>query len=265
MSARWLSANPDKAWAERVLLLYTPAWMVAVGVIMVTGWIHALGDVGFMLFSLAVAAPAVLAPALLHRRNGTPRPWWRSYWLKLNVWSAILVFGGTYFGTAYFFDLMGMRYGFDVTWTLQSPVVGRHGGTVPLFMYPLTQAYFVSYFVLMTVAYRRLRTRVRPPGRALLVLGLAYAIAFAETLAMANPLIEGAFAYADRGRMLLLGSWGYAVYFIIGLPMAFAIDEPTQEDPAPDWPLRRVAFHAVGAYMLILCGLEVWAQLIGPL
>lgn len=259
----WLSTNPDKAWAERVFLLYTPLWMTAVGLVMVTGWIRSFGDAGFMAFSLAVAAPAIALPAFLDRRRD--RPWWRRYWFKLNVWSAILVFGGTYFGTAYFFDLMGMRYAFDVAWTFESPVVGRQGGTVPLFMYPLTQAYFVSYFVLLTLAYRRFRTRVGPLGRAMLVLGLAYVVAFAETLAMANPLMEGMFSYADRTRMLLLGSWGYAVYFIVGLPMAFAIDEPTATDPEPDWPLRRVALHAVAAYMLILCGLEIWAQLIGPL
>lgn len=258
----WLSANPDKAWGERMLLLYSPLWMVAVGLVMLTGWIHSFDDIGFMVFSLAVAAPAVALPAALDRSE---RPWWRTYWFKLNVWAAILVVGGTYFGTAYFFDLMGMRYEFDVTWTFESPVVGRAGGTVPLFMYPLTQAYFVSYFVLLTVAYRRLRARFGPFGRGLLILALAYAVAFAETLAMANPLIEDAFSYADRTRMLLLGSWGYAVYFIIGLPMAFAIDEPTNEDPAPNWPVRKVAFHAVGAYMLILCGLELWAQLVGPL
>ena len=258
----WLSANPDKAWGERMLLLYTPLWMVAVGLVMLTGWIHSFDDVGFMAFSIAVAAPAVGLPAALDRSD---RPWWRTYWFKLNVWAAILVFGGTYFGTAYFFDLMGMRYEFDVEWTFESPVVGRAGGTVPLFMYPLTQAYFVSYFVLLTVAYRRFRTRFGPIGRAGVVLLLAYAVAFAETLAMANPLIADAFSYADRSRMLLLGSWGYAVYFIVGLPMAFAIDEPTADDAAPDWPLKRVALHAVAAYMLILCGLELWAQLVGPL
>lgn len=263
MSAPWLSANPDKAWAERLFLLYTPVWMTAVGLVMVTGWIHTFGDVGFMVFSVAVAAPTLALPAFLDRN--TQRPWWRSYWFKLNAWSAILVFGGTYFGTAYFFDLMGMRYEFDVSWTFESPVVGRHGGRVPVFMYPLTQAYFVSYFVLLTVAYRRLRPSLGPIGRALLVLGLAYAMAVAETLAMANPLIADAFSYADRTRMLLLGSWGYAVYFIIGLPMLFALDEPTADDPAPQWTLRRTAFHAIGTYMLILCGLEVWAQLIGPL
>src|SRR5206468_12446408 len=27
--ARWLSANPDKAWGERFFLLYSPIWMVA--------------------------------------------------------------------------------------------------------------------------------------------------------------------------------------------------------------------------------------------
>jgi cycloeucalenol cycloisomerase len=259
----WLSPNADKAWAERLLLLYTPVWMAAVGLVMLTGWIHRLNDLGFMLFSVAVSAPTVVLPALVHRKRSPTRPWWRSYWFKLNAWVAVLVFGGTYFGTAYFFDLMGMRYAFDVQWMFESPVVGRAGGRVPLFMYPLTQAYFVSYFVLLTVAYRRASARQPPWGRAVVVLVLAYAMAFAETLAMANPLIEGAFSYADRTRMLLLGSWGYAVYFVIGLPMCAAIDEPAGGED--NWTLRRVLVNALATYMLILCGLEVWAQLIGPL
>jgi cycloeucalenol cycloisomerase len=179
------------------------------------------------------------------------------------VWVAILVAFGTYFGTHYFFDLMGMIYGFPVTWTLESPVLGRNAGDVPLFMYPLTQAYFVG----MSVAYRWLRTRydLRGLGRAIVVLALAYAVAFAETFAMANDLIAEYFAYADRARMLALGSFGYAVYFVVGLPIAFRIDEPTDDDPAPCWSALRVARDVLVATMLILCGLELWAQLVGPL
>jgi cycloeucalenol cycloisomerase len=264
---RWWSANPDKAWVERFVLLYTPAWILAVAAVMLGGWVHDFGDRGFLGFSMAVAAPAVVGPALLHRRFGDGRPWWRAYWVKLNVWSAILVAGGTYFGTHYFFDLMGMQYGFDVTWTFESPVVGRSAGTVPAFMYPLTHAYFMSYFVGMVVVYRWARTRfgLGPLARGAVVLALAYAIAFAETFTMANPLMADAFAYADRERMLMFGSLGYAVYFVVGLPMLYRIDEPAPGDPRPDWPLRRVALHALAAYMLVLCGLELWAQLVGPL
>jgi cycloeucalenol cycloisomerase len=263
----WLSSNPDKAWAELVFVAYTPLWMIAVALVMLTGWVKAWGDVGFMVFSCLVAAPAVVAPALLHSNFSDGRRWYQTYWFKLNVWAAILVFGGTYFGTHYFFDLMGMSYGFPVTWTFESPVVGRASGKVPLFMYPLTQAYFVSYFVGLTVLYRYLRTRLQLGwlGRIVAVVVLSYLIAFAETLAMANPLIDDYFRYADRTRMLLFGSFGYAIYFVIGLPMAFRIDEPTREEPQPCWSAAKVAFHAVAAYMLILCGLELWAQLIGPL
>ena len=263
----WLSRNPDKAWAELVFVAYSPVWMIAVALVILTGWIHTWRDVGYMVFSCAVAAPAVVAPALLHRRFSDGRPWYQAYWFKLNVWAAILVFGGTYFGTHYFFDLMGMSYGFPVTWTLESPVLGRSGGTVPMFMYPLTQAYFVSYFVGLTLVYRYLTTRfaLRGLGRVIAVLVLSYALAFAETLAMANPLLDDYFRYADRERMLAFGSFGYAIYFVIGLPMASRIDEPTAAQPQPSWSAGRVAFHAVAAYMLILGGLELWAQLVGPL
>jgi cycloeucalenol cycloisomerase len=263
----WLSANRDKAWAELAFLVYSPLWMVAVAAVMLTGWMKTWNDVGYLAFSIAAGAPAFVIPALMHRRFSPDRPWWDSYWLKLNVWVAILVFGGTYFGTHYFFDLMGMRYRFPVHWTFESPVLGRSGQTVPVFMYPLTQAYFVTYFTVMTIAYRRLRTRfaLGPLGRVAVVLVLAYVTAFMETLAMANPLIDDYFEYADRTRMLLWGSWGYAIYFIIGLPLCFGIDEPDRDGSLHRWSVGRVAFVALAAYMGILCGLEAWAQLVGPL
>ena len=33
----WLSRNPSKAWGERFFLLYTPVWMLGMGILMQTG------------------------------------------------------------------------------------------------------------------------------------------------------------------------------------------------------------------------------------
>jgi cycloeucalenol cycloisomerase len=260
-ATRWLSSNPEKAWAERWLLGYSAAWMLAVAVVIATGWIHTWGDRGYLLFSLVLGLAAIVGPWLWPGRPDRHRPPWECWWLKLNAWVAVLVAFGTYFGTHYFFDLMGMRYGFPVTWTLQAAGMGHSSQTVPVFMYPLTQAYFVTYFVAAPIVLRRLegalgRGRV---VRVLAVLALAYGIAWMETFAMANEGLAAYFEYADRDKMLAFGSLGYATYFVVGLPLVRRIDEGER------WPLSRVLLEALAASMLILFLLDAWATVIGPL
>ncbi|MEM9453570.1 MAG: hypothetical protein AAGF11_05295 [Myxococcota bacterium] len=271
----WWSSNPDKAWGERWFLGYSLAWMLAVAVVIATGWIHTWNDRGYLLFSLVVGGAAVVGPWAWPGRPGRNRPVWQAWWFKLNAWVLVLVTFGTYFGTHYFFDLMGMRYAFPVSWTWQAKVVGHTSQTVPVFMYPLTQAYFVTYYALAPIALRRLGRSLRlgPWGRLGVALALGYAIAWAETFAMASDALADYFAYADKGRMLRWGSLGYASYFVVGLPLVAQIDEPPDEPPGEQahepnrerWPLRAVLVQALAACMLILCLLEVWAQLVGPL
>lgn len=272
----WLSADPGKAWAERFFLLYTPVWIVAVAVVMTSGALLSWGDAGFMAFSVAVAAPLVVVPALRHRRvpalAGTP--WHRSYWFKFNLWIFLFVWIGTYFLTHYFFDILGMRYAFPTRWTLDAALVGTGRGEVPAFMYPLTQAYFVSYHVAMIVALRRLHRAFgladlspgtarwpRQLALALAALVLAYAVAFAETLFMASPWISDLFWYADKPRMLRWGSLFYACYFLVSLPLLYRMDEP----PGPVFSPGRAALEALAAGMLVFMILDALALALGPL
>ncbi len=254
------SSNPDKAWAERFLLVTSPLWIVAVAVVVVSGVLRGWNDAHYLVFSCACAAPAALGPALVRDRSGLPLA--QRYWFKLNVWVAIVVAFGTYFGTAYFFDLMGMRYAFPSDWTLQSNIVGQSGQRVPVFMYPLTHAYFMTYFTVLVVADRTLRARLRPGplGRALIIAVLSYALAFAETFFMATELMRDLFAYEQQQRMLAVGSIGYAAYFVIGLPMVRRIDEGAER-----WSLGRVVLEALATCMAIMVLLELWAQVVGPL
>jgi cycloeucalenol cycloisomerase len=256
VNGRWFSEDPEVAHTERAVLAASPIWMVAMGVVMLGGLVHGWGDVEYLVFSIACGLSVGAAPWLIGPR--ATRPGARGYAVRLNLWVFVLVAFGTYVGTAYFFDLMGMKYAFPVTWMLQSDVVGRSGQTVPVFMYPLTQAYFLTYFVVLQVVYRRIVTGLSPGplGRALVVAVLAYTIAFLETLSMANDAIARYFEYADRQRMLLLGSWGYAAYFVIGLPMVRRL---------PGTTLGGALLQALGTSMGILVLLELWAQLIGPL
>ena len=253
--------DAERAWAERFVLATSPIWIVAVATVVITRVLPGWGDVQYMLFSCAVAAPAVVGPLVAGRRVRVGDPPRAAYWVKVNVWVAIVVTFGTYIGTAYFFDLMGMRYAFATQWALQSPVVGKTGADVPLFMYPLTQAYFVTYFAALSVAWRTLRTKLqlRTLGTVVALVVLAYALAFMETFAMATDLMSDLFRYEQHDKMLLLGSFGYASYFLVGLPMFARID---RDEP---WTLGRTALDACATCMMILALLELWAQVVGPL
>jgi cycloeucalenol cycloisomerase len=255
----WLSERPDKAWGERWFLVTTPIWIAAVAVVLLTGWLRAWTDAGYLAFSCFAAAPAAIGPLATARgrdfAGGVP------YWVKLNLYAGILVFFGTYVGTHYFFDLMGMRYAFPSRWTFEALHVGESGERVPSFMYPLTQAYFVTYFTVLVVAYRKVTTafRLGALARAAVVLVLAYSIAFAETFFMATDLLSDLFWYEKKDKMLALGSFGYAAYFVVGLPLARGIDEPERT------PVAEVVVRALAAAMAIFFLLELWARAIGRL
>lgn len=254
-----LADAPDRAWTERIVLAQSGLWMAAVALVILTGTIRGWDDADYLVFSIAVGAPPLVIPLLSRARPDRGRPIASCYWFKLNVWVAIVVAFGTYFGTHYFFDLMGMRYAFPARWTFDAAELGHSGQHVPVFMYPLTHAYFMTYYVVLMVAERVIVGRLQPGpiGRALVVFALAYAIAFAETFFMASDLLSDLFAYEQRGRMLAVGSLGYAVYFVIGLPMVRRIDA--------SWTLGRVVLEALATCMAILVLLEVWAKVIGPL
>src|SRR5690606_14142472 len=140
---------------------------------------------------------------------------------RLNLWIAIFVFFGSYVGTHYFFDVVGMRYGFPTRWNLAAGLVGDCDGEVPLFLYPLTQAYFMTYHVVMTVLLRWLSSRVElgRVARASIIAGLAYVVAVGETLFMGTPALADVFEYADRGRMPAWGSMFSATYFVARMPV----------------------------------------------
>lgn len=231
-------------------------------VVVLSGWLRSWGDLGFLAFSCFAAFPMTLGPVLVARRA---RRGFHAYLLKLNLYVGVLVFFGTYFGTHYFFDLMGMRYAFPTQLVFDAELLGRSGSHVPVFMYPLTQAYFMTYFTVLVVAERGIRRRLpiartSPLAAALLVGALSYGVAFAETFFMATDLMKDLFAYEKKGRMLLVGSFGYAVYFVVGLPMVRDLDEPDRR-----WTLRHTGLRALAACMLILLLLEVWAKAVGRL
>lgn len=265
MSGRWFSANPDKAWAEKFFLLYTPYWIAGMAVLMLGGAGGRWGDLALNAAMLALWAPALLVPAWLGARRAGARPWRRSYWLKFNLWIGIYSIVGSYFGSEYFFDVLGMYYRYEqLDWNLDSVLLGEGAQRVPLIMYWSAHFYFLTYHTGAVILMRRVRTSPlgRLPGAwPLTVLVAAYGFAYAETFAMAGGAIAEQFGYRDLGRMLRWGSLYYALYFVVSFPMVYRLDEA----PGEDWPLRRVAIEALAAGMLLLFLLDTATRFVGTM
>jgi len=258
------SSNPDKAWVEKFFLLYTPVWMASMGVMVLTGADKSLGNGLLLAHAFATALPILLIPMLIARRY-TDVVWWDSYWFKANVYLFIFGFFGNYFGSEYFFDVLGMVYIYpNATTNLDSAIVGHGDQKVPLIMYCYTHAYFMTYHATANIALRKLR-QLKLPAMWLLfplfVFLIGYAWAWMETKAMANPLMAGSFYYEKMDLMLLYGSAIYAIYFIVSFPLYYFIDETRDRR----WTLRGTCAAALSASMLTLYLLDFAAHAVGSL
>ncbi|MEM7136499.1 MAG: hypothetical protein AAF500_07970 [Myxococcota bacterium] len=262
---RWFSENESKAWGEKFFLAYSPMWMIAIGLVMAFGLTHIVGDWGFLAIGLFVAAPLVVVPLLIRDEAALGRRWYETYWFKANLYIAIFNFAANYFGTEYFFDVLGMVYRYPaIDWNLDSWLVGSGEQRVPVVMYLLTQAYFMTYHTTAVVVLRRLRTSRLSLFRAawpLLILAVAYTWAWIETRAMANPLIEAQFYYENPERMRSHGSLFYALYFVASFPIFYPLDE----DRRANWSLTKVAGAACAAGLIMLFLLDFAGALFGPL
>ena len=160
----------------------------------------------------------------------------------------------TWFGSALFFNQLGMEYHFHTTWLL---------ARTPVFLYLVTIAYFTTYYCVLLVADRQIQRRLAHAPRALrltLRFALCYAIAFGETWFMASGLIDDFFSYRDRHFTLLVGSIGYGWLFFATLPVFTKIERSAGQDRPS---LSAVARDALAANMLSLVGYEIFAHVVG--
>ena len=262
---QWFSPNPDKAATERFFLLYSPVWMALMGLMMLTGWDKTGSDTILLLHSLLVAVPLLVIPAFSHYRKLRTLSWSsvsNSYWFKANLYIGLFSFFGNYFGTFYFFDMLGMVYNYpNAETSLESALLFRGDNPVPLIMYFYTHAYFMTYHVTATLVLRRLGANrkfwIFLPATFI----IGYFWAWMETKAMANPLMATSFYYENMAAMLAYGSAIYATYFIASFPIFFGIDEKTDRQ----WTVPVVAAGALSASMLTFYLLDFSMMLIGRL
>jgi cycloeucalenol cycloisomerase len=135
---------------------------------------------------------------------------------------------------------------------------------VPLIMYFYTHVYFMTYHATANIALRRLKnTGLRPMWLLfpVFVFAIGYAWAWAETKAMANPLMAASFYYEKMGLMLKYGSAIYAAYFIASFPIWYFLDETREKS----WSLLQATAGALSASMLTFYLLDFAARWVGAL
>jgi cycloeucalenol cycloisomerase len=264
-ASTFFSSNSDKAWVEKFFLLYTPIWMSSMAYMMFSGAVSRWSDTSMLLHGIITGTPVFIIPLVIAPKF-TQRPWHDSYWFKANLYLFIFGFFGNYFGTEYFFDMLGMTYRFPlVTTTLDSALVGRGEQTVPVIMYFYTHVYFMTYHVTANIALRQVM-RLRLPAGRWVVFGTAvsvigYVWAWLETKAMANPLMETQFYYEKMDVMLRFGSAIYATYFVASFPIWYFIDEEVERR----WTVLQTASAAMSASMITFYLLDLSAQCVGSL
>lgn len=120
---RFFSENPDKAWAEKVFLGYSPIWPILFFSWCKSGLYLQVGDETNLFVTLLIASPNVVIPLLFGPKGTSSIS--EQYWFKFLVWMWIYSFVASYFFSEYFFDVLKMVYAFDhLKWNLDSVLVG---------------------------------------------------------------------------------------------------------------------------------------------
>ena len=270
---KWLSQNDDKAWGEKLYLWFIPVFFLLTGITAKTG-LNTTGNVWNLALGFMVWLPyCVIVPLVLRRKQ--PLPFWKQWWFKFQIYIAVVVFIMSYFGTEYFFDVLGMRYHYSgVTWYLDSALLGPVQSSalaqhkrVPLGMYPLTMAFFTLYHAAAIVMIRRLVNLGRAYGPAVrrlaFVLGLvatAFFFAWAETMLFMSAPDHTSAWYEDTHTQLTIGSLFYALEFLFFFSNIYQLDEQAARPP---WRWPRIMIEAAAMCMGALIVQDVWTLIFG--
>jgi cycloeucalenol cycloisomerase len=274
---KWFSANDDKAWAEKFYLCFIPVWLGFNWLYVTMGWFDC-GNFWNIAQSVLMWMPyCVFLPLILRRKVALP--FYRQYWFKYQLYITVITLILNFYGSQYFYEVLGLRYRFDhVTNYLDPLLVGPSKATrlanheaTPLGEYIETLAFFTCYHVSGIVVIRRIYNAFGSMSVgakrivfALAVLASALFWAFTETALFVNPSASALAPvnnwYENIPLMLKIGTWFYALDFLCTFPNLYRLDE--SPDKAP-WSLSRIAIEASSMCMCILLLYEVWVAVFG--
>lgn len=198
--------------------------------------------------------PGILIPIFYPSPADKTRKWHEKFWVKAAVWIAIFAFYGNWFWTHYFYQLLGAKYLFESYWI----------NGVPLVCYLVTWYYFSFYFSVVNVILRRVKSWIRGTKfegvKWCLCIGLlAYATAVFEAVSIYHfPL----YTYDDTKVFMTVGSAFYAIYFVVGFPMFFRLDE---EKDGKRWSLSETILDAFAAVAIVTLLLDLWRVIVGDI
>lgn len=216
----------------------------------------------YLLLSIVFCAPGILIPLFFPCKADRYRPFCNRFWVKAAVWIAIFSFYGNYFWTHYFYQLLGARYLFDA----------YRFNDVPVVCFICTFFYFTFYFSFVNVILRLVARNITVlpyyMGRIVwwaTIAALAYGTAIFEAVSIQHfPL----YTYTEKNSFLFIGSVVYGLYFVVGFPMFFSIDEnpysrSTNEPRRPLATLWEVAVNAFAATAIVTLLLDLWRLYLG--
>jgi hypothetical protein len=216
---RWLSPHPGKRATERFWLLYTPAWGVIAGGVMLSGAADHWTDLELIPFATLLAAGALLGPILFRPPSERGVPLHQTVGVKLGASVAVFAVLLNYSQTPFFYDVLHMHYGFLTRINVRNNPVALHILTIP---------YFATYCALCLVAYRLVRHLLSGAPQLIRLGGTLVApfgVAFLETALNTNPFTRHLFCYDDMKLMLWFGTFAYGTAFCFVLPVWLYVDE----------------------------------------
>lgn len=262
-ASSWFAADPSKAYYEKCSLIWAPLSMLAVLAGLIgTGYYERCQRNEYLIISSTACLPGIIIPLIFPCRADRGRPYSRRFWVKGTLWISIFGFYGNYFWTHYFYELLGAQYHFD----------SYRFNDVPIVTFTCTFFYFTFYFSFVNIILRRIAnsTADLPDfAKGLLwwsnICALAYGTALFEAITVQHfPL----YTYKERDAFLLIGSVVYGLYFVVGFPMFFSLDERYTQSgtiaPARV-SLKYTAMNAFAATAIVTLLLDLWRLFLGSI
>lgn len=259
----WFAADPSKAYYEKLSLIWAPLSMVVLlAGVFGTSLYKYCDRNSYLVITVVGCLPGIFVPIFFPCKADRGRPYSQRFWVKGSVWIAIFGFYGNYFWTHYFYELLGAQYLFD----------SYRFNDVPLVTFTATFFYFTFYFSFVNILLRRISSFSQDLptfARSLIwwsnVCALAYGTAVFEAVSIQHfPL----YTYTEREAFLIVGSVVYGLYFVVGFPMFFALDENYQGSIAGRShriSLRDSSINAFAATAIITLLLDLWRLVLGSI
>lgn len=257
-SNSYFASDPSKAYYEKLSLVWAPISMfLLLAGLLGTGLYEHCDRNSYLAVTLVGCLPGFLVPILFPCKADRGRPYAARFWVRASAWIAIFGFYGNYFWTHYFYQLLGAEYLFD----------SYRINDVPVVCFTATYFYFTFYFSFINVVLRRLRYYTATAPRFLrttmwwsAICFLSYATAIFEAVTIQHfPL----YTYTDRDRFFTVGSVVYGLYFVVGFPMFFAIDENLNSSQPSSMTLWDTVVNACGASAIVTLLLDIWRLVLG--